>query len=83
MNSSLQSAPFAGTLAFVPVELFSSSLCDRTMLRRPSFCQCTPREEGCSSTAIAPRLARGPAVWDNLAYRGSAGPLASRGAAVP
>ena len=34
--------------------VFSSSHCDRTMLRRPSACHPTHREQGCSSTAFGP-----------------------------
>ena len=65
-----------GSRARLPSALFprcfSSSLCDRTMLRRPSKSPGTPREEGCSSTAIGHVRHGHAAVWINPAVRGSA-----------
>jgi len=42
------------------------------MLRRPSALCATPREEGCSSTAIGLTRTEISAVWINLSGRGSA-----------
>jgi len=62
---------------------FSSSLCDRLMLRQPSFCHHTPRGEGCSSTAIGRIQGAGWMVWDNLTVRGSIQPAPWMRPAVP
>jgi len=50
---------------------FSSVLCTRAMLRRPSNYQATPREEGCSSTAYGFLDLISQVAWNNLASRGS------------
>jgi hypothetical protein len=44
---------------------FSSSRCDRLMLRQPSTCHPMPREDGCSSTAIDPSKHFDIAAWIN------------------
>jgi hypothetical protein len=53
------------------------------MLRRPSALCATPREEGCSSTAIDLLAIATPAVWNNLADRDSAGVAIANKSAVP
>jgi len=65
--------PWRGTTFLDRFVRFSSLLCNRTMLRRPSFCPRTHREDGCSSTAFGYQLNSVPAVWINPATRGSAG----------
>jgi hypothetical protein len=55
----------------VPAVVFSSSLCDRLMLRQPSAYLHTPRGEGCSSTAFDHPHLVGVSVWINPATRGS------------
>ena len=63
------SAPVPGYRVFCSRARFSSSLCDRTMLRRPSICHLTHREEGCSSTAINRPPREGDKCWNNPANR--------------
>jgi hypothetical protein len=53
------------------------------MLRQPSDYLCSPRGEGCSSTAFAVRVNWTSAVWINPAVRGSALVQLTRTAAVP
>jgi hypothetical protein len=56
------------TLCVFP-RLFSSSLCDRLMLRQPSIYHPTLREEGCSSTAFNRPPREGDKCWNNSTDR--------------
>jgi predicted esterase len=62
---------------------FSSSLCDRLMLRQPSACHHSPREEGCSSTAIDASYKFEAPTWNNPAHRGSGASNLYEASAVP
>lgn len=62
---------------------FSSSLCDRMMLRHPSKLRLTRLGEGCSSTAINPPPPGAWKVWNNPANRGSFHAPGGGGLAVP
>jgi|GEM_PF-5538028 len=64
-------------------QVFSSLLCSRTMLRRPSVSPSIVREEGCSSTAIGAPVPNSPRAWNNLADRGSRGEFGTGAPAVP
>jgi hypothetical protein len=77
------SAPVSGYRVLCSRGRFSSSLCDRTMLRRPSTFHPTPREEGCSSTAFDTVYAIAYPGWCNLADRGSVYAIAYTVSAVP
>src|SRR5262245_12528730 len=61
---------------------FSSLLCSRTMLRRPSVYLSTLREEGCSSNAFARAADRSAAGWNNHADLGSAADRSAARAAL-
>jgi hypothetical protein len=64
-------------------ELFSSLLCSRAMLRRPSVYLTTQPEEGCSSTAFGVPDGGAAAVWEKPANRASAAAPPSGTPAVP
>ena len=59
-----------GYLHDAPGVVFSSSLYDRTMLRRPSASLLKRREEGCSSTAFGKIFSGSGKGWGNQADRG-------------
>jgi len=63
--------------------VFSSPLCGRTMLRRPSVWSVMRPGEGCSRTAIGEVFLKLSGIWNNLANRGFAGNFRKTSPAVP